>query len=139
MRLDNILSGKPKKIFLLIGVNDLGDRTEPDTVVYRIGKIIKKIQTDSPATQIYLQSVLPVNEHFPKFRSLPRIQGLIKPLNSDLKVLAQTLNVTYIDLFSHFEKNKNERLNPDYTNDGLHLTGAGYLKWIELIKPYLKD
>lgn len=24
-----------------------------------------------------------------------------------------------------------------YTNDGLHLLGKGYLKWVEIIKPYL--
>ncbi|MDY4665542.1 MAG: sialate O-acetylesterase, partial [Prevotella sp.] len=26
----------------------------------------------------------------------------------------------------------------EYTNDGLHLLGKGYLKWVEVLKPYLK-
>ena len=29
-------------------------------------------------------------------------------------------------------------MNPEYTNDGLHLLGKGYLKWVEVLKPYLK-
>ena len=25
----------------------------------------------------------------------------------------------------------------DDTNDGLHLLGKGYLKWVEIVKPYV--
>ena len=26
-------------------------------------------------------------------------------------------------------------MNTTYTNDGLHLLGKGYLKWVEIVKP----
>lgn len=26
-----------------------------------------------------------------------------------------------------------------YTNDGLHLLGKGYLKWVEIVKPYIEE
>lgn len=29
-------------------------------------------------------------------------------------------------------------MNPEYTNDGLHLLGKGYQKWVDVLKPYLK-
>lgn len=28
-------------------------------------------------------------------------------------------------------------MNIEYTNDGLHLLGKGYLKWVDIVKPYI--
>ena len=49
-RLDAVLGGKPAKIFLLIGINDVARGTSADTIVARILKIAKKIGEDSPRT-----------------------------------------------------------------------------------------
>jgi lysophospholipase L1-like esterase len=46
--------------------------------------------------------------------------------------------VTYIDLYSHFKNAGDEKMNPAYTNDGLHLMAAGYQLWGSLIEPYIK-
>jgi lysophospholipase L1-like esterase len=43
-----------------------------------------------------------------------------------------------VDLYSHLVTPGTDLLNPEYTNDGLHLLGAGYLKWAEVVKPLLK-
>ena len=43
-RLDAILKGKPAKIFLLIGINDVSRGTSADTIVHRIGMITQKIK-----------------------------------------------------------------------------------------------
>ena len=66
-RLDAILKGKPAKIFLLIGINDVSRGTSADTIVNRIGMITQKIKQDSPKTKLYLQSVLPVTDHYKMF------------------------------------------------------------------------
>ncbi|GAE20250.1 N-Acetylneuraminate cytidylyltransferase [Bacteroides pyogenes DSM 20611 = JCM 6294] len=29
------------------------------------------------------------------------------------------------------------KMKAEYTNDGLHLLGKGYLKWVEIVKPYV--
>ena len=44
---------------------------------------------------------------------------------------------TYIDLYSHFVDEKTGKMNIEYTNDGLHLLGKGYLKWVDIVKPYI--
>lgn len=37
-------------------------------------------------------------------------------------------------------KNKRTgKINIDYTNDGLHLLGKKYLKWVEIVKPYIDE
>lgn len=125
-RLDPIIAEKPQKIFLLIGVNDLSRLISPSAVSLNIEEIIKKTQAMSPSTQIYLQSVLPV---FTKYRAHSMLNPLILKLNTLLKQVAQKHNVEYIDLHQSFIKSKLQ-----LSNDGLHLTGEGYLLWSELIK-----
>lgn len=136
-RLDPLLKGKPAKIFLMIGINDLARDTSPDSVVVRIGKITEKIRRESPETVIYLQSILPVNDCYGMFEGHTRHGAIIAPLNEKLRELAETNAFTYIDLYSHFVTPGTRKLDPRYSNDGLHLMGEGYLKWVEIVRPYL--
>lgn len=138
-RLSGITSGKPNKIFLMIGVNDLGRGASIDSIATATRKIIEKIQTETPQTQIYLQSVLPVNDAFGMFRNHTARWMDIKPLNQKLRILAENAKIAYIDLYSSFIAPETEKLNPEYTNDGLHLLGNGYLKWVEIIRANVND
>lgn len=138
-RLQCITSGHPSKIFLLIGINDIGRGAHPTSVVDGIKKIIVSIQTESPSTKIYLQSILPVNDAFGMFEGHTQHWQCIKPLNKELQLLTKESNITYIDLYSEFVEPNSEKLNPLYTNDGLHLLGEGYLKWVEIVTPYIKE
>ena len=52
--LDFVVGGKPAKIFLLIGINDNAD---PAVVVPNIRRIIEIVQRESPATQLFIQSI----------------------------------------------------------------------------------
>lgn len=137
-RLDAILKGKPAKIFLLIGINDVSRGTTADTIVKRIGMIARKVKKDSPKTRLYLQSVLPVTEYYGMFGSHTARWQVVPEINKGLEVLAAEEHLTYIDLYSHFVDEKTGKMNIDYTNDGLHLLGKGYRKWVELLKPYIK-
>lgn len=136
-RLDAILKGKPAKIFLMIGINDVSAGTPADTIVARTGLIIRKIKADSPRTGIYLQSVLPVTDHYNKFQGHTSRWQVIPVINKGLMSLAGQEGVTYIDLYTHFVDAATGKMNPAYTNDGLHLLGKGYLKWVEIVRPYI--
>lgn len=137
-RLDAILKGKPAKIFLLIGINDVNRGTPADTIVSRIGMIARKIKADSPKTKLYLQSVLPVTDHYKMFQGHTSRWQVIPEINKGLIRLAAEEGATYIDLYSHFVDEKTGKMNINYTNDGLHLLGKGYMKWVEIVKPYIK-
>ena len=136
-RLDAILKGKPAKIFLLIGINDVSQGTPADTIVNRIGKIVMKIKKNSPKTKLYLQSILPVTDHYKMFGNHTRHWQMVKEINEKLAVLAESEKVTYIDLYSHFVDPVTGKMNVQYSNDGLHLLGNGYLRWAEIVKPYV--
>lgn len=138
-RLDAITQGKPNKIFLLIGVNDISRGTSTDSISSAVKKIIKKIKYDTPRTKVFLQSVLPINPDFGMFESHIKRVSEIKCLNEKLIRLAKEENVSYIDLYSHFVLPKSDKMNPQYTNDGLHLLGEGYLKWVEIIRKQIEN
>lgn len=138
-RLEPLLRGKPAKIFLMIGINDLARGTSPDSVVASVTKIIGKIRNDSPGTDIFLQSILPLNDCYGMFEKHTQHSRIIAPLNDRLRERARYSAVTFIDLYSHFVIPGSDRMDPRYTNDGLHLMGEGYLKWAEIVKPFLEE
>ncbi len=52
--------------------------------------------------------------------------------------LAAREGVTYVDLYSHFVDPATGKMQTEYSNDGLHLLGKGYVKWAEILKPYIR-
>ncbi|HVV06914.1 MAG TPA: GDSL-type esterase/lipase family protein, partial [Puia sp.] len=63
-RLDEVIGGHPAKVFILIGINDIG-RNIPDSLIHRNHeKMIQRIQAGSPKTKIYFETLLPVNNTF---------------------------------------------------------------------------
>ncbi|MEG1617232.1 MAG: GDSL-type esterase/lipase family protein [Bacteroidales bacterium] len=138
-RLAPIVKGQPKKIFLLIGVNDLSRGTSIDTIAGNIARVIDEIKKQSPKTRIYLQSVLPVSDEKKMFSGHTARGKDIAPLNLLLEQLASDKSITYIDLYSHFINPATGKMDLRYTNDGLHLLGAGYQRWSEIVKPYVNE
>jgi lysophospholipase L1-like esterase len=137
-RIDPILKGKPAKIFLLTGVNDVSHDLTADSILVMYRKLVNKIKSDSPKTKLYIQSVLPVNDEFTRFPKVHNKTQVILDINKGLKQLAKENGYTYIDLYSHFIAPGTQSFDKKYTNDGLHLLGPGYLVWKEVLKPYVK-
>lgn len=138
-RLDAITKGKPSKIFLMIGINDLSRGTHPDTVVQHISFIIDKIKKDSPKTELYIQSILPVSDYYGMFKHASSCFNMIEGVNKNIKDLTIGKSVTYIDLYAHFVDPKTGKLDKNYSNDGLHLMGNAYIKWRDIVNPYLSN
>lgn len=127
-RLIRVIESKPQKLFLMIGINDLnGGRKLTDILnSYRI--ISETIKNKTPATQVFIQSVLPVNA-----KLFQKYNEKIISLNAKLKDLAQEFSFEYMDLYNYFLDSNNE-LDARYTTDGLHLNGQGYLIWKKIIE-----
>jgi len=136
-RLDEVVEAKPAKVFLMIGINDLAAGKTPRQIVDNTKKIVRAIQKASPETQIFLESLLPVNPDFPQFPHHSNKSQDVLSINRVLERMAQEFDLKYVDLFSKFTVDGN-KLNPEYTNDGLHLTGAGYRVWKQAVTPYVR-
>jgi lysophospholipase L1-like esterase len=133
-RLNEVLESKPKKIFIEIGINDLLWGRPIDSIFFNYVTIIKTINLNSPKTEIYVQSLLPTGR---KIENTNRIASdEICELNKRLLGFCVKNNLTFIDLYSKFVKDKT--LNSIYDcGDNLHLSPEGYLLWCRLIKDYI--
>lgn len=135
-RLNEVINRNPAKVFLLIGTNDLARNVPPDSVAKNIFLIAKRMQLECPSAKLFIQSILPVNDAFGKFQSHVNKSGQINQVNQLLKDSAAKYHYTYIDLHTSFSDTSG-KLNKNYTNDGLHLMGEGYLLWKQLIYPFV--
>ena len=134
-RLDDVTRRQPSKLFLLIGINDIG-KDIPDAVIAdNIRKIIGRVQAESPSTKIYVQSILPVNPDIPNFPQHYDKQEHVSNTNKLMKKVAIDTHCTYVNIHDLFT-DKEERLDEKYTADGLHLTpaGGGYQKWVDYLR-----
>ncbi|MCR4860087.1 MAG: sialate O-acetylesterase, partial [Bacteroidales bacterium] len=137
-RLESTLAGSPAKVFLMIGTNDLANGASVDSVARMMERILDRAAELSPRTQFYVESVLPVNDAWNIFAAHMDEGPRIIELNARYRQICARKGVTYIDLYSHFKNPGDEKMNPAYTNDGLHLMAAGYQLWGRLIAPYIK-
>ena len=133
-RLDDILKYQPKKIFLLIGINDIGRGLPVEVITSNYKRIVERIVSSSPRTKLYVQSVLPMNDTVLKYDYLKNKKDTILTLNQNIRNIAVAKNLQYINLHEVFADEKGN-LKTAYTMDGIHINPAAYAAWVK----YLKD
>ena len=132
-RLKDITDRKPSKLFILLGINDIG-KDIPDAVIAdNYLKIVKEIHTKCPQTKIYVQSVLPVNPTLPHFPQHYDKQEHVLSVNKLLRENAKVGDYTFIDIF-HLFVDANQRLESRYTYEGLHPRPEAYVIWVDYLK-----
>ena len=136
-RLHQILPGHPAKIFLMIGINDVSHDLTTDSIMGMMKLTVERIRKESPATTLYLQSILPINESFGRYKRLTGKTNQIPEINKRIKSLAKDLGCNFIDLFPHFCEKGSNTLQKNLSTDGLHLNEAGYKIWTKQLKKYL--
>ncbi|MBR6465121.1 MAG: serine acetyltransferase [Bacteroidales bacterium] len=146
-RLDQILPGHPKTIFFLTGANDVSHNLTADSIANGIINVVRRIKKESPKTKIYLQSLLPINESFKRYRLLNGKTAMFSEINAKLEKMAKEEKVTFINLYPLMLTNgpadlalpaSEQVLRPEITRDGLHITQEGYKIWADAIRKYVK-
>ncbi|MBT3252511.1 MAG: hypothetical protein HN995_05215 [Candidatus Marinimicrobia bacterium] len=122
---------KPRKLFLMIGINDIGDRRNDEYLKTMFVTLVDTLVTSLPETDIYLLSILPTTA---RWKNCP--PGQIKRINGFLTRLALEKDLGFINLYPHFLGDM-QYMNPDLTQDGLHPNQAGYDVMAKKIKPFL--
>ncbi len=127
-RLEQVTQGTPAKVFLLIGTNDLAlSEKSPDEIAANIEAIVDAIRSQSPGTRIYVQSVLPRGAGF---------RAAVEALNRATRARIST-KANWIDLYPLFLDTEDGSIRDEFSNDELHLMGAGYLNWRDAIAPHV--
>lgn len=126
--IEAVAVGKPKKVFFMIGTNDLGINGTRDLpgIITNTRLMIERLQKVSPSTEIYIQSILPSTYN-------RNLQDEIDT-NEKLKALCEEKSVIYIDLWDDLYSLTQ---NQNHTLDGLHLKASGYQIWAKKIEQYV--
>lgn len=135
-RLEEVTEGKPAKVFILIGINDIQHNIPDEVISANHRRMVQKIKAASPHTKIYFFTLLPVNNEFTQFKNHYNKDEHIIAVNEALKKMAAEEKITLIDLYPHF-LDAQKKLDKRFTIDGLHLNAAGYKMWAGILKKYL--
>lgn len=124
-RIDEVVKRNPKEVYILIGINDIGEEVDLDVYQKNMEKIIQSF--DTKTTKVIVQSILPVNNK--EFRNTIS-NDTVDQFNEALQKLAEENGVEYVNLNQHFET-ADGQLKKEFTVDGVHLSDDGYDKWME--------
>jgi lysophospholipase L1-like esterase len=132
-RLKDITDRQPSKLFILLGINDIG-KDIPDAVIAdNYLKIVKEVHDKCPQTKIYVESILPLNPTMANFPQHYDKEEHVLSVNKLLKANAQAGNYTFVDIF-HLFVDADGRLKSQYSYEGLHLKPEAYLMWVDYLK-----
>lgn len=134
--MDSLLSYKPDRVYILLGVNFLGVNATSgvmDSQLKYYKKIIKDCLKEKPDMQVI---VLPVSPTRP---TASRSNAKINAFNKKLKKMASELGVYYYD-YTKVLKGSDGALKKSYSaGDGIHLTPAAYKKLLAALNTYGKN
>lgn len=124
--MDRVIAISPKKVFLLIGSNDICDGYDIAEIIGNINKIINMLKENLKDVDIMVSTILPpcyyeashVDPIYPNCRDILRI----KELNN------QILKLKDVRIFDSFKvlADENDSLRAKDTLDGVHLTKDAY-------------
>ena len=135
--LESYLINKPKKLFMMIGTNDIatsgGLDFQPTQVLAYVKSIVQRVHKRSPETRVYLYSILNNNtSNRPAERWLET--------NRLVKAFVDKTNegwLKYVDIYGLLSDVASGGV---WSYDKLHLTAASYQKWTEALRErYLMD
>lgn len=124
---------KPSKVFLMDGINDITAGRGVEEISANILKMIEICRTISPATTLYIQNVLPLNDDCLAYDGLKGKNTEVVKLNAKLKEICAENRITYIDIASLVSDNSGQ-LKATLTKDGIHLQPEGYQIWAAYLK-----
>ena len=137
-RLDEVVRIHAAKIFILLGINDIGNAIPLTETIRNYREIVNRLKAASPSTKIYIQSVFPVDHRklADNDRCRRRTSSAIVSLNAELEALALETGCEFVDTYSVFADGRGE-MDGGCTLDGLHLNGTGMLRWCKILEEYL--
>ena len=128
-RVDEIVDLHPDAVALLIGTNDLGQRKSVEHLVRNIEYLLVTLRRGLPGTRMLVQSIMPRGAEFAE-----RVQDA----NRHLRQFAPSVNAQYLDLWPALAGSDGDEIAPEFSDDKLHLSPAGYEAWLAELRPALE-
>lgn len=136
----------PDTVFVMIGINDLLRGASDEGILNNQRQIIRDLRWAHPKAQVVVQSILPHSGEQSTWENRDRLLAIpnsrIRAINRRLKEIANSENVSYLDLQPLFA-DADGNLPKELSTDGLHLNDRGYLVWRSALQMFnqmqLKD
>ena len=120
-----------KKLFLMIGMNDISGKTGVEVTMPAWEDYISGIQECNPDTRIFIQSLVPSYETA-GYRGLDNEK--IDRYNEALRSFCEESGCIFVEIASYL-KNEENNLIPEYSLDRyVHLNRDGVAVWAEQLK-----
>lgn len=132
-RLEDIVRLEPEKLFLMIGINDLLF-DKPERIILKYERLIDRLQSEIPYCQLYLKSILPVNN---QVRNTLIRNSDVTTVNLAIADLAAKRDLPFIDL-RPLLCDSSGQLSAAFTEDGIHLNGPAYQLWAGEMERWLR-
>ena len=126
----------PKRIFILLGINDLVQGYSPDEFIENYRELLHVSKEIYPDAKIYVQSIAPVTASF-EYIYEDRGNDQINEFNQMLKKLCQKERIVMLNPWNA-AKEESGALAENLSSDGLHLNDQGHLLWLEQLVIWLK-
>ena len=128
---DLLTKAKFRKIYLSVGVNELGI---PDTLDFykEFRKVVREINKMQPEAIIYIQGIMHVSEYKSKKDPVFNNTAIVQR-NQAIATLANGRNIFYIDMNGDL-CDQNGNLKDDLTGDGIHLKASACSLWYNFLK-----
>lgn len=128
-RMESATTDSAAAVFLMIGTNDLTLSVPDHAIEDNVTQILRGLRAISPTTPVFLQSIMPRQRRWAE-----RIAGL----NRRLEQVADREGAKWIDLWPALSDGAGA-IDSRYSLDQIHLTGAGYARWIAVLRPYVES
>ena len=124
---------KPAKVYIMLGLNELGWKSE-DIFIEKYAAIIDAALAANQDCLVYVQSILPVSAAKDAGGTWCN-NANVNARNERLKELAEEKGVYYLDVASAF-RGEDGCLPAGDTPDGIHLTPGLCVSWLDYLKTH---
>ncbi len=128
---------QPRKVFVMIGINDILKNVSQERIQSHYSQIIAQLKSACPQAGIYIQSCLPTTGMGGGEETNAQVIARVKQLNNFLVNECERQGVYFVNLYPLFEKPM-DHMNSALTYDGLHLNEAGNRVWAGAITEIVK-
>lgn len=133
-RIDKIFDYKPSKIFIMMGINDLGEDRLISEIIDDYQEVVRKLTQQWNNGELFLLGILPTDKT--RWSKTELTYENINVVNKLIGEIAKDYKATFINMTPYFI-DSNNNLDSKLTTDGLHLSSDGYKVWKNIIKDYI--
>lgn len=128
--LEALLEKQYHKIYVLLGINELGFTVEGFVDLY--AELLDTVAAAEPDAEIYVMSLTPITEQRSNNGDLFTREKVLR-FNQAIRAMVEEAGYTYIDLYTPLA-DENGWLPAAQSTDGVHFTPEKYQEWSELMR-----